>query len=130
VGEIRRVLNSFLQFLEEDTSESLIVAATNHPQLLDAALFRRFDTIVDFPLPDAAVTKEVIKNRLANFRINNLSWNRILDAALGLNQAEIANAAAHAAKRTVLSGRSQILTDDLVAALRERSPNLPSGTSS
>lgn len=130
VGEIRRVLNSFLQFLEEDTSESLIVAATNHPQLLDAALFRRFDTIVDFPLPDAAVAKEVIQNRLANFRISNLSWNRILDAALGLNQAEITSAAAHAAKRAVLSGRGQILTGDLVTALRERSPNLPSGTSS
>ena len=42
VGEIRRVLNSFLQFLEKDTSNSLIVAATNHPEMLDRALFRRF----------------------------------------------------------------------------------------
>ncbi|WP_235201370.1 AAA family ATPase [Microbacterium sp. CH12i] len=42
VGEIRRVLNSFLQFLEEDTSESVIIAATNHPRLLDNALFSPF----------------------------------------------------------------------------------------
>lgn len=130
VGEIRRVLNSFLQFLEEDTSESLIVAATNHPQLLDAALFRRFDTIINFPLPDGVVAQEVIKNRLANFKIGNLGWNRILDAAVGLNQAEIATAAAHAAKRTVLSGRTQILTDDLVTALWERSPKQLPGMSS
>lgn len=130
VGEIRRVLNSFLQFLEEDTSESLIVAATNHPQLLDAALFRRFDTIINFPLPDGVVAQEVIKNRLANFKIGNLGWNRILDAAVGLNQAEIATAAAHAAKRTILSGRTQILTDDLVTALWERSPKQLPGMSS
>lgn len=130
VGEIRRVLNSFLQFLEEDTSESLIVAATNHPQLLDAALFRRFDTIINFPLPDGVVAQEVIKNRLANFKIGNLGWSRILDAAVGLNQAEIATAAAHAAKRTILSGRTQILTDDIVTALWERSPKQLPGMSS
>src|SRR5690606_22776324 len=42
VGEIRRVLGSFLQFLEQDESPSLILGATNHPTLLDSALFRRF----------------------------------------------------------------------------------------
>ena len=52
VGEIRRVLNSFLQFLEQDQSDSLIVAATNHPKLLDRALFRRFDDVIEFALPD------------------------------------------------------------------------------
>lgn len=120
VGEIRRVLNSFLQFLEEDTSESVVVAATNHPQLLDGALFRRFDTVMNFPLPDDTVAKEVIRNRLANFRISNLSWKRVLESVRGLSHAEIATAAEHAAKRTVLSGRTQILTDDLVSALAER----------
>jgi len=45
VGEIRRVLNSFLQFLERDESDSLVIAATNHPELLDRALFRRFDAM-------------------------------------------------------------------------------------
>ena len=47
VGEIRRVLNSFLQFLEQDESGSLIIAATNHPELLDSALHRRFDDVID-----------------------------------------------------------------------------------
>ena len=96
------------------------MAATNHPQLLDGALFRRFDTVMNFPLPDDTVAMEVIKNRLANFRISNLSWKRVLDSVRGLSHAEIATAAEHAAKRTVLSGRAQILTDDLVSALAER----------
>ena len=48
VGEIRRVLNSFLQFLEQDESQGVIVAATNHPELLDKALFRRFDDVIEY----------------------------------------------------------------------------------
>lgn len=120
VGEIRRVLNSFLQFLEEDASESVIIAATNHPQLLDNALFRRFDTVMDFELPDDEGLRLVIKNRLASFQIGNLSWPRVVAAARGLSHAEVATAAENAAKRTVLTGRTRILTNDVVAALNER----------
>jgi SpoVK/Ycf46/Vps4 family AAA+-type ATPase len=121
VGEIRRVLNSFLQFLEEDSSESVIVAATNHPQLLDHALYRRFDTVMDFALPDDVSAQAVIKHRLALFQISSLSWPRVLKAARGLSHAEIATAVENAAKRSVLSGRTRVLTADLVLALEERS---------
>src|SRR5262249_62234212 len=51
VGEMRRVLNSFLQFLEADDSDSLILAATNHDELLDPALFRRFDDVIRYGPP-------------------------------------------------------------------------------
>lgn len=120
VGEIRRVLNSFLQFLEEDCSDSMIIAATNHPGLLDRALFRRFDTVMEFALPDEKSIKTLVQNRLASFSTSNLSWNRIIPAAQGLSHADIATAAENAAKRTVLAGRTRIRTDDLVAALAER----------
>lgn len=120
VGEIRRVLNSFLQFLEEDPSESVIVAATNHPQLLDNALFRRFDTVMTFPLPDDAAVRAVIRNRLSGFRTSNLSWKRVTNAAHRLSHAEISVAAENAAKRAVLSQQAQVLTDDIVSALLER----------
>ena len=46
VGEIRRVLNSFLQFLEEDNSDSIVVAATNLVGMLDETIFRRFDDVI------------------------------------------------------------------------------------
>jgi SpoVK/Ycf46/Vps4 family AAA+-type ATPase len=120
VGEIRRVLNSFLQFLEEDQSESVVIAATNHPQLLDNALLRRFDTVMDFALPDDDGVRAVIRNRLAAYLSAKLSWTRVIDAARGLSHAEITTAAENAAKRTVLSGRKRVLTDDLVRALKER----------
>jgi SpoVK/Ycf46/Vps4 family AAA+-type ATPase len=64
VGEIRRVLNSFLLFVEQDRSDSVIVAATNHPELLDRALNRRFDDIIKFDRPDAVRISRLIENRL------------------------------------------------------------------
>ena len=47
-GEMRRVVNSLLQFIEDDRSDSLIIAATNHAPMLDGALFRRFDEMIEF----------------------------------------------------------------------------------
>ena len=58
VGEIRRVLNSFLQMIEQDHSHSLVIAATNHPGILDSALFRRFDDILHYDLPGQGTDNE------------------------------------------------------------------------
>jgi len=120
VGEIRRVLNSFLQFLELDTSESLTVAATNHPQLLDRAMFRRFDAVIDYPLPDAEIVRTVIRNCLATVQVERLSWTKIDEAAAGLSHGEIAAAAELAAKEAILSDAGQVTTASLNAALQER----------
>ena len=64
VGEIRRVLNSFLVFMEQDTSNSLICAATNNQHSLDHALYRRFDDILEYDLPDEKLIEQIIKNRI------------------------------------------------------------------
>ncbi|TDV42210.1 ATPase family protein associated with various cellular activities (AAA) [Actinophytocola oryzae] len=120
VGEIRRVLNSFLQFLELDTSASVVVAATNHPQLLDRAMFRRFDTVIDYPLPNPDVVRTVIRNRLASVRTARLSWARIDAAAAGLSHGEVATAAEVAAKDAILSGDGEVTTATLCESLQER----------
>jgi SpoVK/Ycf46/Vps4 family AAA+-type ATPase len=62
VGEIRRVLSSFLLFLEEDTSRSILVAATNHADMLDKALFRRFDAVLSYRLPDMCLRKAAFRH--------------------------------------------------------------------
>src|SRR4029077_16572145 len=67
VGEMRRVLNSFLQFLEADDSDSLILAATNHEEILDPALFRRFDDVIRYGLPNVDQVEQLIRNRLNGF---------------------------------------------------------------
>jgi SpoVK/Ycf46/Vps4 family AAA+-type ATPase len=120
VGEIRRVLNSFLQFLEQDESDSLLVAATNHPKLLDRAMFRRFDAVIEYPLPSKDVIKDVIRNRLATVRLGRIAWSQVADAADGLSHAEVTLAAERAAKDAILANGSEVTTSDLVSALRER----------
>jgi AAA+ superfamily predicted ATPase len=65
VGEIRRILNSFLLMIEQDDSNSVIVAATNHPDILDEALFRRFDDVVEYHVPSTAEVQALLRMRLA-----------------------------------------------------------------
>jgi SpoVK/Ycf46/Vps4 family AAA+-type ATPase len=120
VGEIRRVLNSFLQFLENDDSEGLIIAATNHPELLDPALFRRFDDVISYSLPDQVIAAGILRQRLSSFNIEKIDWNGVVKAAVGMSQSELARAADEAAKRAVLAERNIITQDDLGAAIAER----------
>jgi SpoVK/Ycf46/Vps4 family AAA+-type ATPase len=120
VGEIRRVLNSFLQLLEKDASQSIIVAATNHPKMLDRALFRRFDDVIEYALPDAALAEEILRRKLAMFQTVDLEWSQVLPEAQGLSHADLARASEEAAKRAVLGGSTRITSEGLLAALQER----------
>jgi SpoVK/Ycf46/Vps4 family AAA+-type ATPase len=126
VGEIRRVLNSFLQFLEKDTSDSLVIAATNHPELLDRALFRRFDDIIEFAAPDRELAQALMKSRLANFELHELRWSELLIEGDGLSQAELVRASDDAAKDAVLGESNVVAHDRLLAAIRERKRTHPS----
>ncbi|WP_148252203.1 AAA family ATPase [Aidingimonas lacisalsi] len=119
VGEIRRVLNSFLQFLEKDTSESLIVAATNHPDLLDKALYRRFDQIIQYPMPDTREIEKLIQNRLVAFSLEQLNLSEAAKAAKGLSPADVTRCCEEAAKTSVLNGHP-VNTQRLVEAFQER----------
>jgi SpoVK/Ycf46/Vps4 family AAA+-type ATPase len=120
VGEIRRVLNSFLQFLENDDGPSLIIAATNHPELLDKALYRRFDDVITYDLPDPSVVQGILEARLATFDLKPIDWTPVLESAAHLSQAEVARAADEAAKVAVLDGHDGVTTATLLTALTER----------
>lgn len=121
VGEIRRVLNSFLQFLEEaNATDSVVVAATNHPELLDRALIRRFDEIIEYGLPDNEGVKAMVAQRLDQMAGKSLAWDKILPLAEGLSQAELARAADEATKEAILAGKQSVGTADLVSALAAR----------
>lgn len=121
VGEMRRVLNSFLQFMEEPAStDSVILAATNHPELLDPALQRRFDEVLQFDMPSPDEIREVIRNNLRPMKYPRIAWKRVVDAGAGLSQAELARAADEAAKEALLHERNTIRTEDLLAQLTAR----------
>lgn len=120
VGEARRVLNSFLQFLEEDPGPSLIVATTNVPELLDSAILRRFDLVLQYGLPNLGNIIETVQRRLRGFETGLVDWNTIAVAADGLSHADLVRATEDAARRTVLSGEENIATADLLAAFDRR----------
>lgn len=122
VGEIRRVLNSFLLFVEQDASESIIVAATNHPELLDKALYRRFDDIICFQKPGQEQIKQLIENRLVMFDTGQLEWHELTKAANNLSAAEITRACEDAAKEAVLNHEAIISTSLLLSAIKRRQP--------
>ena len=120
VGEIRRVLNSFLQMIEQDRSHSLVVAATNHPGILDPALFRRFDDILNYDLPDKVQTAILLKTRLTGSTAGNIKWERLADFAAGLSYAEITRAANEALKDALIQNRERVQAKDIRAMLHER----------
>ncbi|MEZ4251823.1 MAG: ATP-binding protein [Polyangiales bacterium] len=120
VGEIRRVLNSFLQFLELDDSDSLLVGATNHVSLLDQALFRRFDAVFEYELPSPDIAIEVMQARLALLRTSAIDWTVAAANADGLSHADLTRACEQAAKNALLEDRTALETEDLVTALDER----------
>lgn len=119
-GEIRRILNSFLQFIELDESESILVAATNHAEILDHALVRRFDDVVTYRLPDAAEVEAVLKHTLEPFPIDDADWSELGRQGAGLSCAELVRACHDAAKDAVLEDRDRLASKDIARAIAVR----------
>lgn len=121
VAEMRRVLNSFLQFMEEpNATDSVIVGATNYPDLLDHALLRRFDLVLAFEAPDDEQIKTIVKANLRPLKFPNPAWSKIVETGRGLSQSELARAAETAAKRAILDERDRVKSVDVIDALSAR----------
>lgn len=119
VGEIRRVVNSFLQMVEQDSSDSLIIAATNHANILDKALFRRFDDIIHYDLPTTKQLAETLKSKLSGFKSGRMPWIALAKTATGLSYGDITRATEDAVKHAIIERRA-VTKDDLANAIAER----------
>lgn len=119
VGEARRILNSFLVFLEEASTESLVLAATNHRSTLDKALFRRFDAVLTYSLPDVRQAVAVMRARLGTLA-SGASMAKLGEYTVGLSHAELVKAAETAAKTVLLRGENKVQREDLIVALTSR----------
>jgi len=121
VAEMRRVLNSFLQLMEQpNVTDSLLIAATNHPELLDRALLRRFDLILEFVAPSDAQVQSLIRTSIKPLKLSRLSWISIVKKAHGLSQSEIVRASEDAVKTAILDERKVLTTSDILERLEER----------
>lgn len=119
VGEARRILNSFLVFLENASPESVLVAATNHRSILDKALFRRFDAVLTYGLPDARQASSVMRARLGSLA-KGIRWKLVANQAAGLSHADLVKAAESAAKSALMRGESVVTVEDISLALDVR----------
>ncbi|MBX9850100.1 MAG: AAA family ATPase [Rhodocyclaceae bacterium] len=120
VAEMRRTLNMFLQLIERDDSNSLIVAATNHGKDLDTALFRRFDDVIRYAAPDNTQIQSLILSRLGAFASNALNLERIAEAGVGESHADVVNACNDALKDAIMAHETSVSEESIIRHLRER----------
>lgn len=118
VGEMRRVVTAFLQFIDADRSPSIIVAATNHAELLDRAVFRRFDLVLDFQRPTAEAIETLVRLRLASHGLDDVLVRSLAREADGLAFADVARACDDALRSMILGGASELRESDLVTAFQ------------
>jgi SpoVK/Ycf46/Vps4 family AAA+-type ATPase len=120
VGEARRILNSFIQFLDEDTGPSIVVATTNLAQILDRAILRRFDLVLSYEMPSGPAIEKAMRRRLGGFEIAGVDWPEVADCAAGLSTADVVAAGEDAARRAVLNNTNVVETSALIASLERR----------
>jgi SpoVK/Ycf46/Vps4 family AAA+-type ATPase len=126
VGEMNRVVTAFLQLVDADVSGSILVAATNHVELLDRAVFRRFDLIVPFDKPSPLQLAALIRLRLGTYGLGEADAARVASTAEGWTYADMARACDDALRTMALDGRSQVDASDLIQAVEElRKRELP-----
>lgn len=120
MGELKRVVSSFLQLLDAYPKECLVVAATNHEGLLDDALWRRFDEILHFPKPSLADLVRLMELRLRGVRKRGVDLETFAREMLDFSYADAERVCLEAVKVMVLSGRREVGSEMLQAELMEQ----------
>jgi len=117
-GELKRVVNSFLQLLDGFYSPSILIAATNHEQLLDPALWRRFDEVLFFPRPTVHEIRVLLTMKLKNFPHRELNLNDAASRFKGLSHADVERVCFDAIKATILKDQDSVNQEIFEKALR------------
>ena len=123
-GELKRVINSFLQLLDGFRGESLIIAATNHEHLLDAALWRRFDEILRLERPSVHDIRILLSKKLASIPHPKIKPETIASRLKGLSHAEIERICYDAIRLCVLRDLSEITSELFEESLKKEEERL------
>ena len=118
LGELKRVVNSLIQNIDSFNNESILIAATNHHELLDPAIWRRFTTIISLDKPQKEEIGRLFHilfyGKRTNFFSNPKKLEFIIDALAGLSHSDIKTISSNAMRRVFLSGRRSITNCDLL----------------
>lgn len=120
-GELRRVVNAVLQMMDAYQGKSLILAATNHEQILDSAIWRRFEETIEFPLPNAQQIQQILSLKLRGvrrqFELDERQLTSLFEKRSG---ADIERIVRRAVKRMILRSQEFLTLKDLKqASVRE-----------
>ena len=116
-GEIKRVVNSFLQLLDNFNGRSLVIAATNFEQALDPAIWRRFDDVIRFGLPDHAALETLVSKCLRPLRFKKTHVEKIATALAGASFADAERVCLDIRKQRALDGGDSVRQADIKEAL-------------
>ena len=120
VGEVKRVVNTFLQILDEyQPSSGLLVAATNLNKTLDTALWRRFDDLIEVPLPGKEELEFILKETLSAIEVGIVNWPVIIGQMENYSAAQAVRVAQDAAKRAILEREELVIQEHLEEAIAE-----------
>lgn len=116
IGEASRVVSTFLQLLDTDDSDAVIMAASNGVEEIDHAVFRRFDDVAFVPLPSEEAIEELLRLRTRGHRISARDLKTVSANLVGLSFAEVSRVTTEAMKAVVLDERKRMNTKDLRTA--------------
>lgn len=128
VGELQRVVIALLQNIDALPDGTILLAATNHDQLLDPAVWRRFSFRLPMPLPDEGVRELLWQRFLGDYAPANLDFKGLVSRSEGITGAVIEQICLDAKRSAVLAGQAQVDEDEvfrrlgLTLALIERVP--------
>ena len=118
-GEIKRVITAFLQMLDGFDGASLLIAATNHEQLLDPALWRRFDEVLDFPRPTVHQMRKLLRLRLRSAAHTGIDFDGAAHGLKGLPHAAVEKVAWDAQRYAILDRRGSVTSADVARAIAD-----------
>jgi len=119
-GEIKRVVNNFLQMLDNLKGDSIILAATNHQNILDSAIWRRFDDVIYYNLPDNNVRQQIFEIYLKTLKQeNNFDLKRISNLANNFSPADIKMVTEEAMKVAIIKSKNALSMTDLEASVKK-----------
>ncbi|MEQ8303126.1 MAG: ATP-binding protein [Cyclobacteriaceae bacterium] len=120
VGEMHRVVNILLTLLEDYNSNGILIATTNIENVLDDALFRRFDDIIEMPKPTKDEILALVKLNLSSMeKSNNIHWEEVAERLVGFSAALVVKIARDAAKIAVIGNEKIVNQNHIETSLGE-----------
>lgn len=122
VGEVPRIVNMLLTLLDEYNAPGLVIATTNLKVQLDEALFRRFDDVIEIPMPQIEEREKLLEMTLSSIPVdNNVDFHYLAETMDGYSYANIVLTAQRAAKYSILSGKKSVGITFFEQAINESS---------